>query len=55
MTTKDAKIRQAQAIIARLNENLDYQTKVLYNQVRASVKYLDDEQLANLIRASLRD
>lgn len=46
MDRKDWLIKQAQASIARQNKNLDYQTKVLYNQVRAVTKNLNDEQLA---------
>ena len=46
MDRKDWLIKQAQASIVKHNQNLDYQTKVLYNEVRAVTKRLSPEELA---------
>jgi hypothetical protein len=53
MNRKSQLIKEAQRHIARHNENLDYDTKVLYNQVRALASRLTDEELAKAIQNAL--
>lgn len=42
-------IQRAQFFIARHHQNLDYETKVLYEQVRTAVGDLTDEEIAQAI------
>lgn len=54
MDRKDVLIRQAETMIARHNQNLDYRTKVLYNQVRHAVSKMDEGQLALVLTHTLK-
>lgn len=53
MDRKSMLIRQAQAIIAKREEGLDYRTKVLYNQVRSATRHMSDEELARALEKGL--
>lgn len=48
-------IKIVQAHIARLNENLDYDTKVLYRQVRFATRHLNEDELAKALQKGLSD
>lgn len=53
MNRKNQLIKEAQRHIARHNENLDYETKLLYSQVRAITSRLSDEELAKALQKGL--
>lgn len=53
MNRKNLMIKEFQAHARRLNENLDYDSKVLYDQVRALASRLTDEELAKAIQKGL--
>lgn len=53
MTRKNQLIKEAQRHIARHNRDLDYESKLLYNQVRALTSLLTDEELAEALKKSL--
>ena len=53
MNRKRMLIKKAQAIMVRHEESLDYDTKVLYNQIRFITRHMSEEQLARTIDKSL--